>query len=97
MAAMAMVANHVAFFGAKLDRVLAAAARTRPCESLRQSFILAATGGHCPLLGGSFLFTPPKFNIAPEKLPRSASNHHFSGSKMLNFGRVDPFSTLLEN
>ena len=45
-----MVANHVSFFGAKLDKVLAAAARTRPCESLRQSFILAATGVIVPYL-----------------------------------------------
>ena len=74
-----MVANHVSFFGAKLDKVLAAAARTRPCESLRQSFILAATGGHCPLLGGSFpvskwLITmvskSPTWGYSPYKWPK---------------------------
>ena len=40
---------------------------------------------------GNILSTPPKFNIAPEKLPSqwSSSNHHFSGvNSLLNFGGV---------
>ena len=41
---------------------------------------------------GPYVITLPKFNIAPEKLPKpnrkgSSSNHHFSGA-MLNFGGV---------